>query len=81
MSNKVMRKIKEERLCELRNALENGEKAVVTKKFFVSLPTVEAHHQCHPTGGEVAMAQRIYPKIVDQIHELVSPYQRVSLTH
>ena len=63
--------MKEERLCELRNALENGEKAVVTKKFFVSLPTAEAHHQCHPTGREVAMAQRVHQKIVDKIHELV----------
>lgn len=71
VSNKAMRKMKEERLCELRNALENGEKAVVTKKFFVSLPTAEAHHQCHPTGREVAMAQRVHPKIVDKIHELV----------
>lgn len=71
MSNKAIRKMKEERLCELRNALENGEKAVVTKKFFVSLPTAEAHHQCHPTGREVAIAQRVHPKIVDKIHELV----------
>ena len=45
--------------------LLKGEKAAVTKKYFVSLPTAEAHHQCHPTGREVAMAQRVHPKITE----------------
>ena len=51
--------------------LLKGEKAAVTKKYFVSLPTAEAHHQCHPTGREVAMAQRVHPKIIDKIYQLV----------
>ena len=58
--NKSVRKMKEEKLCEPRNAVENGEKVAVTKNFFVSLPTAEAHHQCHLTGREVAMAQRVH---------------------
>ena len=70
MFNKAVRKMKEENLCELRKALENGEKVAVTKNFFVSLPTAEAHHQCHPTGREVAMAQR-HSKVIEKIHELV----------
>ena len=65
--------MRKDKLCELRNALENGEKVAVTKNFFVSLPTAEAHHQCHPTGKEVAMAQRsrVHSKIIEKIHELV----------
>jgi len=35
-------------------------KAAVTKKYFVSLLTAEAHHQCHPTRREVAMAKRVH---------------------
>ena len=31
----------------------------------------EAHHNTHKTGGMHAMAQRIHPKIIAKIHELV----------
>ena len=70
-SNKAMRKTKAARLSELRNALEQGEKTAVTKKYFVLLPTAEAHHLCHPTGREVGMAQRVHPNVIHKIQELV----------
>ena len=71
LSNKALRKMKEEKLSELRQTLGKGEKPAITKKYFVSLPTEEAHHQCHPTGREVAMAQRVNAKVIQKIHELV----------
>ena len=43
----------------------------MTKKYFVSLPTTDAHHQCHSTGREVAITQRIHPNIIEKIHQLV----------
>jgi len=49
MSNKAIRGMKEKDYVNL-GMLLKGEKAAVTKKYFVSLPTAEAHHQCHPTG-------------------------------
>ena len=52
MPTPPMRKMKEDKLFELRNALENGEKVAVTKNFFVSLPNAEAHHQVIVKSGE-----------------------------
>ena len=67
MSNKAMRRTKASRLSELRNGLEQGEQTATTKKYFVVLPTAEAHHLCHPTGREVAMAQRVHTRIKQKI--------------
>ena len=70
--------MKEERLCELRNALEKGEKAPLTKKYFVNLLTTTTVHQHHPTGREVALAQRVHPKTSTKY---TSWYWMVSLNH
>jgi hypothetical protein len=40
-------------------------------KYFVSLPTNEAHTN-HPTGTSIAFAQKIYPLLIQKITELVS---------
>ena len=40
-------------------------------KYFISLPTEEAHHQTHPTGASVALAQKVHPQVISKIHELV----------
>ena len=40
-------------------------------KYFISLPTEEAHHQTHPTGASVALVQEIHPQVISKIHELV----------
>lgn len=46
-----------------------NENVEVAHKYFVSLPTEEAHH---PTKGVVGLSQRIHPEIIANIHELVS---------
>ena len=58
MSKKKERKVKEELLLELRKGIQSGEIKSVSK-YFVSLPSDEAHHKCHPTGKEAGMAQRV----------------------
>ena len=42
------------------------------RKYYVSLPTAQAHHSIHPTGGIFGMAQKVHPKLVEKIHQLVS---------
>lgn len=37
-----------------------------THKYFVSLPTEEAHHG-HPTGEQDGFAQRVHPGIITKI--------------
>ena len=41
------------------------------KRYYVSLPTQEAHHKTHMTSGMHGMAQWIHPKIIKKIDELV----------
>ena len=40
-------------------------------KYFVSLPTNEAHKN-HPTGADIAFAQKVHPLLLTKISELVS---------
>ena len=40
-------------------------------KYFVSLPSEEAHHNSHQMGGMHTMAPYIHPKVIAIIHELV----------
>lgn len=42
-----------------------------TKKYFVLLPTKQAHENFHPTLGVAGFAQRVHPKIIERINELV----------
>ena len=51
ISQNQIRKIREEGLSELRNSFESGKAPMITEKYFVSLPTEEAHHKCHLTKG------------------------------
>lgn len=58
------------KLANLQRELQQG--APNTKiMYFVSLPTNEAHNN-HPTGSEVAFAQRVHPLLVTKINDLVS---------
>ena len=45
---------------------------MITKKYFVSLPTEEAHHKCHPTKGIMGLSQRVHPELIAKIQEFVS---------
>lgn len=64
------RDMKEKKLNELRDCLKSGGvKSVI--KYYISLPTEEAHHKAHLTRGAHVMAQRINPDISKKIYELV----------
>ena len=40
-------------------------------KYFIILPTEEAHHQTHLTSASVALVQKLHPHGISKIHELV----------
>ena len=70
-----VRKLKE-RKCEARSRLQSmmteSNNLNMLTKHFVLLPTQEAHHSFHKTSGEVGFSQKIHPKLVEKINELVS---------
>ena len=72
LSQKKIQSICEDRLKSLREALMSNEDVEVVHKYFVSLPTEEAHHKCHPTKGVMGLSQRVHPEVIAKIHELVS---------
>ena len=72
LSQKKVRSIREDSLKTLRKALSSNEVPQVVHKYFVSLPTEEAHHKCHPTKGVMGLSQRVHPELIAKIHELVS---------
>ena len=55
----------------LKRALSKKEKVKSVMKYFVSLPTSEAHNKTHPTGAIVGAAQKIHPLISQKIESLV----------
>ena len=71
VSKRKLRQLKEEKLGVLRDDIKKGV-AKSMHKYYVSLPSAEAHHTTHPTGGINGMAQKIHPKLVEKIHQLVS---------
>ena len=74
LTKKQERKVKEVALKQLRSMLSGIQEASTvqtTEKYFISLPTEEAHHQTHPTGASVALAQKVHPQVITKIHELV----------
>ena len=73
-TKKQERKIREITLKQLQNKLCSAQEASMVQtidKYFISLPTEEAHHQTHPTGASVALAQKVHPQVISKIHELV----------
>ena len=56
---------------QLRQDLASGKAVQAERKYFVSLPTEEAHSG-HPTGHCSGFSQRIHPLLIEQITELVS---------
>ena len=58
--------MREAKLALLWEAIASGESVKATRKYYISLPTEEAHHQMHQTGGMHGMAQRIHPKVAQK---------------
>ena len=70
---KKLKEIKQKKLQELKNNLLQPTSAVTLQyNHFVVLPTKEAHKSYHDTNRAASFAQRIHPKLVSKIYELVS---------
>ena len=71
-SQKQARKVREVKLGLLQQALAQGQMPQVVNKYYIRLPTEEAHHKCHPTKGAMGFSQRIHPELIAKIQEMVS---------
>ena len=60
-SKRELRMLKEEKMAHLKSALTRKESVKSVKKYFVSLPTSEAHNKTHPTSAIAGAAQKIHP--------------------
>jgi hypothetical protein len=70
-----IRKLKEKKSAtvkELKSLLTMSHKLRIVKKYFILLPTQEAHQAYHKTSGEAGFSQRMHPKLASKIVELVS---------
>ena len=71
MSKRQVRVLKEDSIKELQNAQQAGHLNSISK-YYICLPTEEAHHGTHETRGEMCMAQKIHPILIKKIYELVA---------
>ena len=67
-----LRMMRADKLKSLWDAVTSGESIKSISRYHISLPTEEAHHQTHQTGGMHGMAQRMHPKLAQKIRELMS---------
>ena len=70
LSNRQLRALKEESIKDLQKDQLSGEVKSFSK-YYVCLPTEEAHHGTHETRGQMCMTQKIHPVLIRKIHELV----------
>ncbi len=66
-----MKETKATKMAALKKVLVSGEEVETTTKYFVLLPTVQAHGKYHPTSGLAGFAQKVHPKITEKINTLV----------
>ena len=66
-----IRQLKKTRHTENNKASVAATQLKFEKRFFISLPTKEAHEKVHPTGIVGGMAQRVHPMISKKIKDLV----------
>ena len=72
MTSRQAKQTQQNALGKLRKALESGEKVNMDTKYFVSLPSIDAHSG-HPLGCDACgFAQRIHPLATQKITKLVS---------
>ena len=71
MGSRKLKEKKKEKLQQLNQALANNKQVNRTIKYHVLLPTDEAHHAFHQTHGASSYAQRVHPKLIEKIYELV----------
>ncbi len=68
---KAINVLKELKMKQLKSALTNKESVLTTKKYFISLPSEEAHEKSHPIGAIAGIAQKMHPAISKRIESLV----------
>ncbi len=66
-----MKETKATKMSALKLILLTGKEVETTTKYYVLLPTVQAHGNYHPTSGLAGFAQRVHPKITEKINTLV----------
>lgn len=71
LSKKSQIKQRNEQMNALKAAISHNEKVNFVRKWFVSLPTNDAHEKAHPTGITNGVAQKVNPMIANKIEELV----------
>ena len=72
LSKQELRKNKESKMTQLKRDLASRKPVQKENRYFVSLPTQDAH-RFHPVGlGVAGFAQKMHPKVADKICELVS---------
>ena len=72
LSARGLKELKQTKIQNLRPALTKGENLNQVTKYHLLLPTEQAHHNFHPTHGPASYAQRIHPKLIEKIYELVT---------
>lgn len=67
-----MKETKAKQITELKQLLTHtGEDVETETKYYVLLPTEQAHENYHPTSGLAGFAQRVQPKFIEKISTLV----------
>ena len=61
-----------ENIFQLRDSTAKCKPLQLVKKHYVILPGEEVHHTYHETHGATSYAQRVHPKLIEKIYELVS---------
>ena len=72
LSPRGLKEKKKEYLHRLHQVLAKNEHTKVVTKYHVLLPEEEAHHAFHPTHGPASYSQRVHPKLIEKIYELVA---------
>ena len=70
-SKNTLKVLKEQKMKQLKSALTNKESVLTTKKYFISLPSEDAHEKSHPIGSIAGVAQKMHPVISKKIESLV----------
>ena len=66
-----LRLLKEQTLKKLQNEIESG-CIKQTTRYWLSLPTVEAHEKAHPVKQAAVFSQKVNPAVAQMIAELVA---------
>ncbi len=71
LGSRKMKETKATKIAALKQVLLTGKEVETQKKYYVLVPTVQAHGNYHPTSGLAGFAQRVHPKITEKINTLV----------